>query len=61
MSKFKRMIGVKATRAAARHSAHGLSSKAQRKPMRSASLLGTGVVIGLGAGLAAGRGLARSR
>jgi hypothetical protein len=57
MSKLTRMIGLKATKAAARHSAHGLSSKAQRKPLRSASLVGTGLAIGLGAGWAAGRGL----
>jgi hypothetical protein len=51
------MIGVKAAKATARHSAHGLSSKAQRKPLRSASLVSVGLAIGLGAGWAAGRGL----
>ncbi|MCW3032054.1 MAG: hypothetical protein QOK19_1275 [Solirubrobacteraceae bacterium] len=57
MSRIKRMIGVKAAKATARHSAHGLSSKAQRKPLRSASLVSVGLAIGLGAGWAAGRGL----
>ncbi len=55
MSRLKRMIGIKATKAAAKHSAHGVSAKAQRKPLRSASLLGAGVMVGLGAGFAAGR------
>jgi hypothetical protein len=55
VSKLKRMIGIKATKATARHSVHGIASKAQRRPMRSASLLGVGMVVGLGAGLAAGR------
>ena len=55
MSRVKRMIGIKATKATARHSVRGLTSKAQRRPLRSASLLGTGMVVGLGAGWAAGR------
>ena len=57
MSRLKRLIGIKATKAAAKHSAHGLSAKAQRKPLRSASLLSVGLAVGLGAGWAAGRGL----
>jgi len=32
-----------------------MSAKAQRKPLRSASLLGAGVAIGLGVGWAVGR------
>jgi hypothetical protein len=52
------MIGVKTAKATARHSAHGLVSKAQRKPLRSVSLLSVGLAVGLGAGFAAGRGLA---
>lgn len=55
MAKFKRTIGIKATKAAARHSAHGVTAKAQRKPLRSASLLSAGVAIGLGVGWAVGR------
>lgn len=49
------MIGIKATKATARHSVHGVASKAQRRPVRSASLLGVGMAIGLSAGFAAGR------
>jgi hypothetical protein len=49
------MIGIKATKAAAKHTAHGVSAKAQRKPLRSAALVGAGVVVGVGAGIAAGR------
>jgi hypothetical protein len=49
------MIGIKATKAAAKHSAHGLSAKARRQPLRSAGLVSAGVVLGLGAGWAAGR------
>jgi hypothetical protein len=60
VSRLKRLIGVKATKAAAKHTAHGLSSKAQRKPLRSVSLLGAGVAIGLGAGVAASRALGQS-
>lgn len=56
MAKLKRTIGIKATKAAARHSAHGMSAKAQRKPLRSVSLLGAGVAVGLGVGWAVGRG-----
>jgi ribosomal protein L35 len=55
VAKIKRTLGIKATKAAARHSAHGMSAKAQRKPLRSVSLLSAGVVIGLCAGWAAGR------
>ena len=57
MSRVKRLIGIKAAKATARHSAHGVVSKAQRKPLRSASLLSLGLAVGLGAGFAAGRGL----
>lgn len=55
MSRLKRTIGIKATKAAAKHSAHGVADKAQRRPLRSATLLGAGIVVGLGAGFAAGR------
>ena len=57
MSQLKRMIGIKTAKATARHSAHGLVSKAQRRPLRSVSLIGVGLAVGLGAGFAAGRGL----
>jgi hypothetical protein len=55
VSNIKRIIGIKATKAAARHSARGLSARAQRKPMRSVSLVSAGVAVGLAAGWAAGR------
>jgi ribosomal protein L35 len=58
VAKIKRTLGIKATKAAARHSAHGMSAKAQRKPLRSASLLSAGVAIGLGVGWAVGRATA---
>lgn len=55
MSRLKRTIGIKATKAAAKHSAHGVADKAQRRPLRSATLVGAGILVGLGAGFAAGR------
>jgi hypothetical protein len=58
MAKIKRTLGIKATKAAARHSARGMSAKAQRKPVRSASLLSVGAAIGLCVGWAVGRGSA---
>jgi hypothetical protein len=55
MSRLKRMIGIKATKATAKHTVHGVSAKALRKPLRGATLLGAGIAVGLGAGFAAGR------
>jgi uncharacterized protein YfiM (DUF2279 family) len=55
VSKIKRIIGIKATKAAAKHSAHGLSAKAKRKPLRSASLVGAGLALGLAVGWAGAR------
>lgn len=57
MTQIKRLIGIRAAKATAKHSVHGMTSKAQRKPLRSASLLSLGLAVGLGAGFAAGRGL----
>jgi hypothetical protein len=48
-------VGRKAAKATFRHSVRGFASKAQRKPLRSASLLGAGGVIGGLAGWFAGR------
>jgi hypothetical protein len=48
-------VGRKAAKATWRHSVHGLVSKAQRKPLRSASLLGAGGLVGAAAGWFAGR------
>ena len=48
-------LGRKAARATLKHSWRGLASKAQRKPLRSASLLSAGGLIGAAAGWLAGR------
>ncbi|HLY47856.1 MAG TPA: hypothetical protein VKR21_01555 [Solirubrobacteraceae bacterium] len=48
-------IGRKAARATLRHSVRGFASKAQRKPLRSVSLLSAGGLIGAAAGWLAGR------
>ena len=48
-------IGKKATKATARHSARGVAAKAQRKPLRSVSLLSLGGAVGVAAGWIAGR------
>jgi hypothetical protein len=55
MSKLGRKIGRKATKATVRHSARGLASKAQRRPLRSAGLLTIGGIAGATAGWFAGR------
>lgn len=48
-------VGRKAAKATFRHSVHGFASKAQRKPLRSVTLLSAGGVIGAAAGWFAGR------
>jgi hypothetical protein len=55
MRSFGRTLGKKATKATVRHSVRGVSSKAQRKPMRSATLLGVGGFVGIVTGFFAGR------
>ncbi len=60
MNTLKHKLGRKAAKATARHTAHGVVAKAQRKPLRSVSLISMGVALGLGAGLAAGRSLGSS-
>jgi hypothetical protein len=55
MAKLGRRLGRKATKATVRHSVRGVASKAQRKPLRSASLLGLGGLLGAAAGWIAGR------
>jgi hypothetical protein len=59
MPNLSRTIGRKATRATVRHSVRGFASKAQRKPLRSVSLLSAGGVLGAAAGWVAGRKTAR--
>jgi hypothetical protein len=48
-------IGRKAAKATARHTVRGFASKAQRQPLRSASLLSAGALIGAAAGWFAAR------
>ena len=50
MASLARTIGKKATKATVRHSVRGVASKAQRKPMRSATLLSVGGLFGAAAG-----------
>jgi hypothetical protein len=60
MARRKRSIGKKATKATARHSVRGVASKAQRKPLRSASLVSLGGALGVAAGWVAGRKTAKT-
>ena len=55
MARFGRTIGKKATKATVRHSVRGVASKAQRKPLRSTTLLSVGGLCGAAAGWVAGR------
>jgi hypothetical protein len=50
-----RTIGLKAAKATARHTVRGTASKAQRKPLRSTTLLGLGSAFGAFAGWFAAR------
>ena len=60
MASFGRKIGKKATKATVRHSVRGVASKAQRKPLRSATLLSMGGLFGAAAGWVAGRKTAKT-
>ena len=55
MAKLGRKIGKKATKATVKHSARGVSAKARRQPLRSASLLSVGGAVGAALGWFAGR------
>ncbi|MBV9802717.1 MAG: hypothetical protein JO130_05985 [Solirubrobacterales bacterium] len=59
MTPLGRTIGKKATKATVRHSVRGVVSKAQRKPLRSATLLSLGGAFGAMAGWLAGRKTAK--
>jgi hypothetical protein len=59
MTPLGRTIGKKATKATVRHSVRGVASKAQRKPLRSATLLSLGGAFGAMAGWLAGRKTAK--
>ena len=55
MSNITNFIGKKAAKATFRHSVRGVASKAQRQPLRSASLLSLGGALGATVGWFAGR------
>ncbi|MDX6634778.1 MAG: hypothetical protein QOF06_981 [Solirubrobacterales bacterium] len=51
----KRIAARKAAKVAVKHTAHGTASKLKRDPIRAATLLGLGGIIGAVAGWAVGR------
>jgi hypothetical protein len=55
MANIRNSLGKKAARATFRHSVHGFASKAQRQPLRSATLLTVGGLVGAVSGWLAGR------
>jgi F0F1-type ATP synthase assembly protein I len=55
MAKVKKNLARKAVRSTAKHTAHGAGSKLRREPLRSATLLTAGCVVGAFAGWALGR------
>jgi hypothetical protein len=55
MSSITNFIGKKAAKATFRHSVRGVASKAQRQPLRSATLLSVGGLVGAISGWLAGR------
>ena len=60
MSKVRSSMGKKAAKATVRHSVRGVASKAQRRPLRSITLLTIGWVLGVTSGWLAGRKTASS-
>jgi hypothetical protein len=55
MTNIRNSLGKKAAKATLRHSVRGVASKAQRQPLRSATLLSVGGLLGATAGWLAGR------
>ena len=55
MNTLGKTITKKAGKATARHTVRGFGSKAKRKPLRSATLLGAGGAVGAVAGWLVGR------
>jgi hypothetical protein len=55
MTNIRNALGKKAAKATIRHSVRGVASKAQRQPLRSATLLSVGGLVGATAGWLAGR------
>ncbi|HEU4739889.1 MAG TPA: hypothetical protein VFS54_12530 [Solirubrobacterales bacterium] len=51
----KKAVAKKAAKTAAKHTAHGTASKLKRNPMRAATLLGLGGLVGAAAGWFAAR------
>lgn len=54
-SKTRSSLGKKAAKATVRHTARGVASKAQRKPLRSVTLLTIGWILGVTCGWLVGR------
>jgi ABC-type xylose transport system permease subunit len=52
---FKGTVARKAAKTGAKHTAHGAASKLKRKPLRAATLLAIGAIIGAVAGWLAAR------
>ncbi|MFL5872068.1 MAG: hypothetical protein ACJ75T_01150 [Solirubrobacterales bacterium] len=57
----KKTVTRKAAKAAAKHTAHGTASKLKRNPVRAATLIGLGGIIGAVAGWIAGATSQRER
>jgi hypothetical protein len=55
MANLKKQLGRRAAKATFRHSVRGFVAKAQRQPLRSATLLTVGGLVGGTAGWVAGR------
>jgi hypothetical protein len=55
MAKIGRTVGKKAAKATAKHTVKGIAAKAERRPLRSATLLMIGGVVGAGIGWTAAR------
>jgi hypothetical protein len=55
MAKVTSFLGKKAAKATVRHSVRGVASKAQRQPLRSATLLSVGGLLGAVSGWLAGK------
>lgn len=56
MSPIKKSLARKAVKTTAKHSARGAASKLKRDPLRAATLLGLGGLVGALAGWMVGRG-----
>jgi hypothetical protein len=55
MTSIRKNLGKRAAKATVRHSWRGFAAKAQRQPLRSATLLSAGGLVGLVTGWLAGR------